>query len=109
MPRINPKVMLLLAIAVFVAITTHLLVTVFYLAPNNAISEQKKNLAKMIEAYVNECWLAKASKNLSSCREHIIYIYDQCKTNATYAGVPACSDPRISQMFEEQKSLAVSP
>ncbi len=109
MSRINPKLMLLVAIVIFVALTTHLLVTIFYLTPNNTISEQKKSLAKMIEAYVNECWLAKTSKNLGSCREHIMYIYDQCKTNATFTGVPACSDPRIDQMVEEQKSLAVSP
>jgi uncharacterized membrane protein len=66
------------------------------------VSQETKDLNWAIESYVNACWVAKTSKNLTSCKIHIDDIENQCKTNVNYSQVIACQDPRLVQMSEEQ-------
>ncbi len=67
----------------------------------NQISQDKKDPNRVIESYVNACWIAKIAKNLESCKIHLSYIENQCKTNMNSSQLIACKDPRIAQMVEE--------
>ncbi len=72
------------------------------------VSQETKNLNKVVESYINACWLTKTSKNLTSCKIQIADIENQCKTNVNYSQVIACQDPRLVQMIEEQHQLFTS-
>jgi len=75
---------------------------------NKPISQETKDLNKYIESYVHACWLAKTSKDLTSCRIHLADIENQCKTNVNYSQTTACQDPRLVQMVNEQRQLFAS-
>jgi len=66
------------------------------------VSQETRELNRVIESYVNTCWVAKVSKNLASCKTNIEDIENQCKTNVNYSQVIACQDPRLAQLVNEQ-------
>ncbi len=85
----------------------HITTTVISIS-NKPISQETKDLNRVIEGYVHNCWLAKTSKDLTSCRIHLVDMENQCKTNATYFQVTACQDPRLAQMVNEQRQLSAN-
>ncbi len=73
------------------------------------VSQETKDLNRAIESYVDTCELAKTSKNLTSCKIHLVYMENQCKTNVNYSQVTACQDPRLAQMVNELRQIFTSP
>ncbi|MGI0069111.1 MAG: hypothetical protein ACREAN_02520, partial [Nitrosopumilaceae archaeon] len=72
---------------------------------NKPISQETKDINRVIESYVNTCYMTKISKNLTSCRLHLVDIENQCKTNINYSQAIACQDPRLAEMLIEQRQL----
>ena len=103
---------MLLPIAVLIVIMFlgiyHITTTLISIS-NKPISQETKDLNNYIESYVHACYLAKTSKNLTSCKIHLDDIENQCKTNVNYSQVIACKDPRLAQMVNEQSQLFTNP
>ena len=102
---------MLLPIAVLIVIMILGIYNITTTLINNSkkpVSQQTNDLNRAIESYVHACYLAKTSKNLTSCKIHLDDIENQCKTNVNYSQVTACQDPRLAQMINEQHQLFTS-
>lgn len=100
------RIFVLLVVTVILMILGIYHITITLISNSNKpISQETKDLDIAIEKYVRACWLAKTSKDLTSCRIHLADIENQCKTNVNYSQATACQDPRLVQMLNEQQQL----
>lgn len=67
----------------------------------NMISSSSSNLNNATLTMINTCSLVNDTSNLSTCKTEMTQIQQTCNSLGANA-VPACSDPRIAQIMNEQ-------